>query len=132
MLFFVLGCSGQDKGALEREESNIKPLAILYSKYVAAHRRQPPPDEEAFREYILSLPENQRKQFHADDLDAFFVSPRDNKPYVVMYGATRRGRSDVVAYEQEGEGGKRWVARDLGIVEEVDEARFKELVPDGS
>jgi hypothetical protein len=35
-----------------------------------------------------------------------------------------------VAYEQEGVDGKRYVATVVGAVEEVDEARFRELVPD--
>ena len=35
----------------------------------------------------------------------------------------------VVAYEQEGQGGTRFIVTDLGRVQEVDEARFAELVP---
>jgi len=35
----------------------------------------------------------------------------------------------VVAYEQEGVNGKRFVASKMGAVEEVDEARFRKMVP---
>lgn len=132
ILTLVLGCRGSNEEAAKRNESNLKPLAILYSKYRVSHRGQAPANEKAFKEYISTIPEEQRKRFHAEDVDALFISPRDNKPYRIIYKDTaRRGQSDVVAYEQEGAGGKRWVARDLGIVDEVDEARFKELVPDG-
>jgi hypothetical protein len=36
----------------------------------------------------------------------------------------------VIAYEQEGIDGKRFIATSVGAIEEVDAARFRELVPD--
>jgi hypothetical protein len=36
----------------------------------------------------------------------------------------------VVFYEKAGKNGKRYVAYPMGKVEEVDEAKFKELVPE--
>ena len=130
ILTFALGCTGQDTDALNRQESNLQPLSILYGKYSASHRGQVPADEKAFRGFIMSLPTEDRARFKADDIDSLFISSRDNKPYHIVYAKEAgQGRSDVVAYEQEGVGGKRWVARSLGILEEVDEARFKELIP---
>ena len=35
----------------------------------------------------------------------------------------------VIAYEQEGVGGKRFIASSLGAVDEVDEATLAQLVP---
>ena len=52
---------------------------------------------------------------------------------MVLYGAPDGppgpGGAPVIAYEQEGVGGKRFVASSLAAIEEVDEARFRELVP---
>jgi hypothetical protein len=54
-----------------------------------------------------------------------FTSPRDGQPYVVHY----KQAGTVVAYERDGKDGKRLVAYPSGQVEEVDETRFKQLVP---
>lgn len=44
-------------------------------------------------------------------------------------GASGLGGQPVAAYESTGVGGKRFVASALGAVEEVDEQKFRELVP---
>jgi len=61
-----------------------------------------------------------------------FVSSRYKKPYMVIYGPTSGegpAGQPVIAYEQEGMNGKRFVASKMGAVEEVDEARFRKMVP---
>ena len=64
--------------------------------------------------------------------EELFVSERDQKPYVISVGAKAGAKTPasapVFAYEQEGKNGKRFVAYP-GRVEEVDEARLKEIVP---
>ena len=68
------------------------------------------------------------------DVESLFVSPRDGQPYVVRYGlkfgGPSPGGSPVVAYEQTGVGGYRYVAFAVGGAEQVDEKRFRELVPE--
>ena len=126
----TVGCGGAQRRAKQREESNLKPLAILYGQFIGQHRGRPPASEEEFKKFIGSFGKEQLATFNVADLDSLFVSPRDQKPYVVLYGkAPRAGSARVIAYEQEGQGGTRFVATDLGKVEEVDEARFRELVP---
>jgi len=67
------------------------------------------------------------------DADSLFISPRDGKPYVVLYGRSKGppgpGGAPVVAYEQEGRGGRRFVASSMGAIEEVDDAAFRRMVP---
>src|SRR3712207_8080558 len=53
---------------------------------------------------------------------------RDNQPLAVVYGTPPSG-SDVLVYEKTGVDGKRMVGRSMGSAEEVDESRFRELVP---
>jgi hypothetical protein len=124
------GCGGSQRRSQEREESNLKPLAVFYGKYIGQHRGQPPASEKELKEFIRSAGADQLASFNVADVDSLFVSPRDQKPYVVLYGrAAPVGKDRVVAYEQKGKNGKRFVANDLGQIQEVDEARFKEMVP---
>ena len=130
-----LGCGGSGSEASRaREESGLKPLAIFYGRFVPQHQGQPPKDEAEFKAY-LKEPRNLeelQKIFNVPDVDAMFVSSRDKKPYMVIYGPTSGegpAGQPVVAYEQEGMNGKRFVASKMGAVEEVDEARFRKMVP---
>lgn len=133
-----MGCGGGSRESLQREQSTLKPLAILYGQYIGQHRGQPPPNEEAFRKFIEAQPPEMLKSLNVSSVDELFVSSRDGKPYKILYGeAAKKGPpggpagSPVIAYEQEGQGGRRWVASSMGAIEEVDEARFKQLVPGG-
>jgi hypothetical protein len=49
--------------------------------------------------------------------------------YKVKMEMPGSGSPPVIAYEQTGSMGKRYIATGLGGVEEVDEARFLQLVP---
>lgn len=127
------GCS-QQMQSKKQQESRLKPLALLYGQYMAQHRGQPPASEAEFKKFV----ESQKAfltQFGVPDPATLFISERDGQPYVVIYGkptgpAVLAGQP-VIAYEKVGVGGRRFVASQLGAVEEVDEARFKELVPGG-
>jgi hypothetical protein len=135
LLLPMLGCGGAQEEAKRREESRLKPLAIFYGQFLGQHRGQPPASETEFREFIRSQGAEALKTFAVPDVETLFVSERDQKPYVIAYGDASKGApigpagSPVVAYEQVGAAGKRFVASAMGAVEEVDEVRFKELVP---
>ena len=68
------------------------------------------------------------------NVDALFRSPRDNQPFVILYGVCSMptpGVKDlpVIAYEATNSGGKRYVAYTTSQVELGDDARFRQLVP---
>jgi len=124
------GCGGTYRESQEREQSNLKPLAVFYGQFIGQHRGQPPASEKEFKEFIRSSGTRELAGFDVSDVESLFVSSRDQKPYVVLYGKNApAGKARVVAYEQEGKGGKRFFANDLGNVQEVDEAQLKEMVP---
>jgi hypothetical protein len=135
--FAAIGCSSQKK-SLPREESGLKKLTVFYCRFLAQHGGQPPANEVEFKKFVQSLtaPDSAAPDSTAsgaDNSDKIFISNRDGKPYVILYGQTQGppgpGGSPLIAYEQDGKDGKRWVASALGAVEEVDEAHFREMVP---
>jgi len=66
-----------------------------------------------------------------NELNALFVSTRDNQPLVFIYGinADPRRQSTIIGYEHSAVDGMRTVGYRYGTVELVDHARFTELMP---
>jgi len=120
-----LGCTGKTEQPTEIKSLQL--LGTLFGRYQAAHRGAPPPDEAAFKKFISGLSPTEQTGLGIDpaNLDKLFTSPRDGQSYVVRYKAT----GPVIAYEQVGKNGKHMVVYPNTQVEEVDEARLKELVP---
>lgn len=127
------GCTGPQNASSEREQSNLKPLAILYGQFMGQHRGQPPKNIKDFKEFAASKSE-MLNQFKVANADALLTSSRDGEPYIVVFGKASGppgpGGAPVIAYEQTGKDGKRWIATSIGAVAEVDEAEFRRLVPD--
>lgn len=128
----ALGC-GTRTASQPQQQSRLKALAVLYGQYMGQHRGQPPANEAEFKKFIESQAKTLSNNFGINDPASVFVSERDGKPYVIVYGKpsgpAELAGAPVIAYEQEGSGGKRFVACSLGAVEEVDSARFRQLVP---
>ena len=129
----AMGC-GTKTASKPQQESHLKPLVLMFGQYTGQHRGQPPADDASFKQFVKSNA-NFLSSFNVDT-ESVFISERDGKPYVIVYGS-RKGPAalagaPVVAYEQEGVGGRRYVASSLGAVQEVDEARLRELVPNGT
>jgi len=127
-LAFAAGCGGPSSPP--PGQNNLRDLAKYYGLYQGQNQGRTPPNEKQFKEFI-------QKKDAAVKPDEVFISPRDHEPYVVLYNL-KLGPPDpvkgapVVAYEKTGVGGKRMIARSTTAVEEVDEAKLKELVKGGS
>jgi hypothetical protein len=126
---FVVGCRARQVPP-PAGEAHIMSLARAYTTYVSTHQGKGPPSEQAFRDYLKGLPAEKARALGVDssNLDALFTSPRDGKPYKVVYGFDQSsGRAGsgppVFAYEQDGTNGKRYVAYFGGKVEEVDASK---------
>lgn len=127
----ILGCGGRSQSA-DTESSNLKPLAVLYGKFVGANRGRGPKDENEFRAFIKSRPQSEIEGFGIKDPESLFTSSRDKKPYKFKFEAKQAvpGQSaNIFAWEQDGVGGKRYVAGTLGEVKEVGEEEFRTMVP---
>jgi hypothetical protein len=122
------GCTSKNATGDAAGMADFKSLVMLYSSMVKTGH--PPATEAEFKQAIKGQLKPMTEALHVSDADALFTSKRDGKPIVILYGTRPPGAgSDIVAYEQAGQDGKRLVGYSLGVVEEVDAARFRELVP---
>lgn len=124
-VFATMGCKPAEDPAARQQADSMNGLAICYGQYISQHRGRPPKNEKSFRKFIDAQPAAFLESFGASSADDLLVSPRDGEPYVVAYGRPAK----IIAYEKTGVDGMRYVSDDLGIVKEVDEATFAELVP---
>jgi hypothetical protein len=128
LLALLLGCGGEPASPRGAVLSPLKALLSLYSQATtqSGHR---PANEAEFKEFVAQNGGELLKAYKTDAEKAF-ISPRDNQPFVVVYGQRPAGMAaGVVAYEQTGVDGIRQVGFELGYIEEVDDAKFKEMVP---
>jgi hypothetical protein len=111
----LVGCGGQP--ATAPTEISLRKLATYYGMFIS--KGKAPANEGELRAFI--------KEKAADaDLDDLFRSVRDAQPYVVIYfGSKKVSPSSVIAYEKEGQAGKRFVAYSTTVVRELDDAEFK-------
>src|SRR5262245_47174210 len=111
ILLFAVGCPRQH--TVTQEETNLSNLARLYGFYVGKNRGQPPADLATLEGFAQKADraELQRRGVTATDLQAIFVSSRDNQPFVYRRpkgkGVPGVGGGNVILYEQTGSGGKR-------------------------
>lgn len=131
LLLSVVGCGGP-QGAGVDADPHLAVLTKLYVDHLNANQGQPPRDEKQFKEFIRANGASRLKERGLEDLDALFVSARDDKPLVIFYGRADdpRLRGSVVGHEQLGIDGSRCVGMRYGTVQLVDEAQFAELVPE--
>jgi hypothetical protein len=131
-LLALSGCRSQTQSR-ERQQSNLRPLAVFYGKFIGRHRGQPPANEAEFKAFLKTIPATELALFGVENVEGIFTSSRDQKPYIVLYGSPSSKAAEspdrVIAYEQDGAKGKRFVAFVIGKIDEVDEARFRQLVP---
>jgi len=124
----VLGCGSGTPPAEPEAKVRLTKLLRLYQAYMETHKKGPP-NEDALREFgeKLSL-KGLEESLIGYDLDSIFISPRDRQKYVIQYHLNfdAGGPPRAVAWEMNGQGGKRFVALSTGYVEEYDDATFQE------
>ena len=128
---FLVGCQKAPTFS-ETESSNLKPLAVMYGRFIGANRGRGPKDEKELKEFIKARSQEELSNLGISDIDSLFVSSRDKKPYKLKFESKPSvpgQSSNIFAWEQDGIGGKRFVAGTLGEILEVDQAKFQQLVP---
>lgn len=131
LLGFLAGCTSHDAAHATSDPTakvRLTRLTKFYTTYTAL-KKKPPANEEAFKEYLRSLPRDEKVAAGVvgDDVDGLFVSPRDGKKYHIEYGKVIRptGKNQAWAWEETGQAGKRYVALTMGYVQEYDAEAFE-------
>lgn len=136
VILATIGC-GSKPVEQPATEANLKAIYVLFGQYTGQNRGQSPPNADAFKKFLQGLDPEQLKAVTDKDVDSLFVSPRDNQPYVIHYkgeigvpgvGAPSAAGGGWLAHEATGVDGKRYLLLSTGIIEEVDAARFAEIV----
>jgi len=127
LLLFVavaLGCGERDSPR-KLHESNLRVVAVLYSQFVSGHGGEIPRNADDFRTFVQSLGPGVLERAGMAGVDDLLLSRRDGKPFAVHYKGIDWKLKHVIAYEQEGAGGTRCVASDLGAVSEISDEQFQ-------
>jgi hypothetical protein len=133
LVAIVAGCGSPGTNqSSDPSSSHLRWLLALRTQAIS--QGQAPKNEEEFKRFINSLDAAALDRVKAasgiSNIEELFISERDGQSYVIFYGEPPAGvAADVVAYEQKGVDGKRFIGYGLGVVGEVDEQRFNELVP---
>jgi hypothetical protein len=129
---FIVGCSGGGGGGgANPTEQHINQMRQLYDAYKGATGK-PPASPKILKEWAQKQPQDKLALWIKDPLDSVFISPRDGEPYGIApppKGMRAMGPPRVVIYEKTGVNGRRLVASGMATVDEMDEALFKELIP---
>ena len=90
---------------LTKSEENLKFIAMAYSD-ATDQEGKPPKDAETLKPFLKTF----------GDPETLLISPTDNEPYVVVWGARPtggptdyKGMFPILAYEAKGAGGQRAV-----------------------
>ena len=124
----VAGCGGGANGSAGEaaaDYTRVRMMTGFYEGYLAEHRN-PPRNEQAFREYLAKKQDQLEKA--GLSMEEMFASPRNGKPLMWVYGGkppVGPNGMNYYAYEKEPVNGKRLVLGGRGMYEEIDETRFK-------
>jgi hypothetical protein len=124
LLLAAIGCGERNSSPVLRE-SNLRLVAVLYSQYASAHGGEAPRDADDFRDFVQSLGPGVLDRAGLAGCDELLSSRRDGQPFAVKYRSGNWTLLNVIAYEQLGAGGTRYMATDLGAVSEITEQQFQ-------
>ncbi len=129
-LFFQPGCGSQKVLPPPQQRQHIQEIFHFYLVHKMRNQSTFPTDAEALKTWAVAQSDTEKEMFVRMGIggkeESAFISPRDQQPYLVqkiptgdpMFGA-------VVALEQEGVDGKRFVVFDSGRAEEIEEQQIK-------
>jgi hypothetical protein len=133
LIIVVGGCSSDNTAArvAQFNKSNIQKASNLYSLYYRAKSSSGPKDAAALKEFAskdVALEQLQLMQIDPKNVDAIFVSERDGKALKVKPNVPSNPFAPgAVVFEDTGVNGQRQVGFTNSTVQEVNDAKYKEL-----
>lgn len=132
--FALIGCGGGKSDVPVGDAAeNIRKVTLAYVRYAGSHGGVGPADQKTLAKAIAD-----GNLITVEEAEKFFVSPRDNQPYVIRWKMKPMGppagpnppKPNVVVYENTGAGGTRYIGDGQMSIKEVSDADFAQLVPD--
>jgi hypothetical protein len=122
----TLGCGPRVKSREKEDpgEAEMQRFLGLYTDYVVMNGK-PPTNADEMKAWAKALPAEKLKDLRVENVETFFVSPRDNQPYVVLPNTDNHPMA-IVVHEKTGKNGKRWAGISTGRVIEVGDAELQE------
>jgi hypothetical protein len=120
------GC-GKAPPSKPKHDVDIRGLWHVYVEYMTKNQKpQGAKNSEELREWATNNMTKERLELMAVyDLEAAFISPRDNLPYVVLPINKKREDGGIIIHEAKGVDGKRFVAFGKSMVQEMTEEEFR-------
>jgi len=112
-------------------EAELRKVVSLYIEYGKGNGNKSPANAEQLKAWAQKLPKEKLTELGIEDVDKVFISPRDNQPFVVI-PKSGPGPGRLIAHEQTGVKGKRYVAAGQGSVREVTDETFRGMLPSPS
>jgi hypothetical protein len=131
MLGPALGwCAGCKKGggAAAETEARMKKLFYPLVDYLEETKQgKGRPTEAGFKAYLGFLSKQKLADLGITNPETLFISPRDQRPFVINYEIRLIGGPGPLIWEQTGVNGRRYVYYQEGRVEELDEEALNKL-----
>ncbi len=133
LVVVMAGCSPKSQVPVGKPAENVRKLALAYVQFSGTNRGVGPTDQASLKKFMIG-----RSGLTEQEADALFVSPRDNQPYVILWGLHPEGsgpmgptapKPPVIIYEKDGADGTRYVADGHMQILELSEQDFSKAVP---
>ena len=132
-LAMIAGCGDSDE-LNSPTAMRLKALATMYLDYAAQKSGGGPPNEAELKKY-MKLVEGwvlEDRGVDPKNLDALFISPRDQEPFVVLWGVGIKQisgtKAPLVAYEKNAKNGKRLIVFANTKLDYVDDDGLKQVM----
>ncbi|MEO2047970.1 MAG: hypothetical protein ABGX16_15530 [Pirellulales bacterium] len=130
----IVGCSQKSQVPTGKPAENIRKLALAYVQSSSTNRGIGPKDKQSLIKFMVH-----RIGLSEQEADKLFVSPRDNHPYVILWGIALEGsgpmgprppKPKIIAYEKSGADGTRYVADGRISIVQMSQEDFSKWISD--
>ena len=82
----LTGCEAQAERSINEASLRLRMLSQMFMRYASSHKGEMPRDEKALKDFIKTIPEQERSAMELKSIDDLFISPNDSKPFIIKYG----------------------------------------------
>jgi hypothetical protein len=80
------GCEATAERSHNEASLRLRRLSTMFLRYASSHKGEMPKDEKALKDFIKTIPEQERTAMEIKSIDELFISSNDNKPFIIKYG----------------------------------------------